>query len=155
MAKGSSTGILWRAEGDGMPPLPVLALFLSCASVSAQPASPAWLATAPAEAPARVALSWGAVSNAASYTVKRAAEPGGPYAPLGSTTSNAFVDASASASQTYYYAVSTVDATGESVGLREVAASPGILVDNSDASGITATHPISSRRLAWIGSSLQ
>ncbi len=119
--------------------LPFLALCLACAPARAQPAPPAWIAPAPAEAPARVALTWAAVSNAVSYTVKRSAAPGGPHAPLGSVTSNAFTDATASPSQTCYYAVSTVDATGESVGLREVAASPGVIVDNSDASGVAST----------------
>ncbi len=143
----SPSDLLCRVRRGSAWLLPCVVLLLACASALAQPAPPAWLAAAPAEAPARVALTWAAVSNALSYTVRRAAAPGGPHAPLGSVTSNAFADTTASVSQTYYYAVAAVDASGESVGLREVAASPGVIVDNSDAGGASSTG-------TWLASAL-
>jgi cellulose 1,4-beta-cellobiosidase len=71
---------------------------------------------------ASVALSWNASSGASAYNVKRSTNNGGPYAPLASTTSTAYVDRSAANGTTYYYVVSAMNIAGESANSGQAAA---------------------------------
>ena len=93
----------------------------------------------PAVGPDRVYLDWPAVSGALSYNVKRSAVPGGPHALLGNVATTYYSDTTPATGATYYYAVTAVDAGGESASFREVAASPGVVVDNLDAARVTVT----------------
>lgn len=129
----------------------ILALLAFCGlGQSAAAASPpAWLTPGAGYGPGRVALDWPAVTGATGYRVKRADSPAGPFAILGSThsTTTAYSDATAVPGQKYHYAVTTLDASGESASFRGVAASPGIIVDNSDAAHATTTG-------SWLNSTL-
>ncbi len=63
----------------------------------------------------QVNLSWSSVSGATSYTVKRAATIGGPYASIASGLSSAtYADTNVTAGATYYYVVDAVNAGGSS-----------------------------------------
>ncbi|MFD0678359.1 MULTISPECIES: dockerin type I domain-containing protein [unclassified Paenibacillus] len=73
----------------------------------------------------QVSLSWSAVQNASSYTVKRSTGHGGPYSTLVSNvTGTSHVDTTTSNGTTYYYAVSAVNANGESENSSEKSAMP-------------------------------
>jgi TatA/E family protein of Tat protein translocase len=71
----------------------------------------------------QVALSWNASSGASSYNVKRSGTSGGPYALLVSTGSTSYTDEGL-ANGTYYYVISGVGGSGESVNSVEVSGTP-------------------------------
>ncbi|WP_341281879.1 cellulose binding domain-containing protein [Paenibacillus sp. FSL H8-0537] len=72
----------------------------------------------------QAALSWQAVSGATSYNIKRAASSTGPFATVGTTSSNSYVDTGLVNGTTYYYAVSAVNSVGESVNSLQASATP-------------------------------
>lgn len=62
-----------------------------------------------------IVLNWSASPAAASYTVKRSAEPGGPYEAIASgITATTHTDSGLAVGTTYYYVVSAVNPLGES-----------------------------------------
>ena len=71
----------------------------------------------------QVALNWSASSGASSYNVKRSGTSGGPYALIVSTGSTSYTDEGL-ASGTYYYVISSVGSSGESVNSVEVTGTP-------------------------------
>ncbi len=81
----------------------------------APPATPAGLSAAAANS-SQINLTWTDVSGATSYNIYRAASAGGDYTKINtsSVTSASYSDTGLSASTTYYYKVSAVNATGES-----------------------------------------
>ncbi|HEV2207633.1 MAG TPA: glycoside hydrolase family 2 TIM barrel-domain containing protein [Verrucomicrobiae bacterium] len=72
----------------------------------------------------QVLLSWSASSVAASYDVKRAIARGGPYLVVGNPTAATFTDAGLTNGTVYYYVVSAVSGTQQSVNSSEVSAAP-------------------------------
>jgi len=66
-----------------------------------------------------VALSWGAASGATSYSVKRSATSGGPYALIASIAATNYTDEGLAVG-TYYYVVTAINSTGESANSIEV-----------------------------------
>ncbi len=71
----------------------------------------------------QVSLSWTPVFNAASYKIKRATAPGGPYTILATNVVARFDDAPAFPGLQYCYVVSSVNSAGESAHSAEVVAS--------------------------------
>ena len=71
----------------------------------------------------RVALTWGAVTGATTYNIKRGPH-GGPYALVGTSTTPSFEDNTVANGTTYYYVVSAVTGTGEGPDLAEAAVQP-------------------------------
>lgn len=71
----------------------------------------------------QVALSWSPSSGANSYNVKRSGTSGGPYALVVSTGSTSYTD-DGLASGTYYYVISSVGGSGESINSVEVSGTP-------------------------------
>ncbi|MCX6867535.1 MAG: LamG domain-containing protein [Verrucomicrobia bacterium] len=71
-----------------------------------------------------VALSWSAVADATSYTIKRGASPGGPYAMLTTTTAATYINTDLANGTTYYYVVSATGSSGTSMNSREASATP-------------------------------
>ena len=89
----------------------------------ASPAVPTGLAALAGDA--TVSLDWTASAGAASYNVKRATTPGGPYDTLqAGVTSTSFSDNELTNGTTYYYVVSAVNAVAESADSSEVSATP-------------------------------
>jgi hypothetical protein len=86
------------------------------------PPAPAGLAAVAGDA--QVALNWNAVTNAASYNVKRSTMNGGPYTTITSVTATSFTDTGLVNGTTYYYVVSAVNIGGESTNSTEVSARP-------------------------------
>ncbi len=119
--------------------IPFLAALMLAAAANAQMPLPASISTNASAAPTQVTLSWPAVSGATSYNVKRSTVGGGPHTQLSNVATNSFTDSTAMSGTTYFYAVTTLGASGESAGFREVAASPGVIVDNNDAGSVTTT----------------
>ena len=77
-----------------------------------------------------VTLSWSAGvggDRASGFTVKRAANPSGPFAPVGSTTGTRYVDQVSTG--TYYYEVTAFNVGGESAPSNQVLCS--VLVSSS------------------------
>ena len=87
----------------------------------AQVSAPSGLSVKPAHN--QVTLSWNAGAGTSSYNVKRSSASGGPYALIASTAATSYTDEGL-AGGTYYYVVSGVSSTGESVNSIEVAATP-------------------------------
>ncbi len=107
-----------------------LALFLTACGGSSgggggsgsAPAVPTGLAATPGNA--QVSLTWAASSGAATYRVKRSTTAGGPYTAVSSPSAVAFNDTGLANGTTYYYAVSAVNAYGESANSTEKSATP-------------------------------
>lgn len=71
------------------------------------PAAPTGL-TATAASQTQINLSWTAVSGATSYTILRATTSGGPYVPVGTSTTTSFSTTGLNCGTTYYYVVTAV-----------------------------------------------
>ncbi len=112
----------------------------------AAPPPPAHLALTAAPLAGQVGLAWDAAAGATSYSVKRATAVGGSFSALGSPTTTSFTDTTAAAGTRYFYRVTAVDGTGEGAPSLTISATPAIVVDNADASGVTLTG-------AWSASS--
>jgi subtilisin family serine protease len=90
--------------------------------VSAPPAPTDLSATA---GNASVSLAWTSSAGAASYTVKRSAAAGGPYATVASgLTAASYTDTGLANGTTYHYVVSAVNTGGESPNSGEASATP-------------------------------
>jgi fibronectin type 3 domain-containing protein len=98
------------------------------AQVSAKPAA-AFVLAAPASVSAKagnaqVAVSWSAANGATAYHVKRATASGGAYTQIATASATNYADGSTKNGQTYYYVISSVDATNESGNSSEASATP-------------------------------
>jgi hypothetical protein len=72
----------------------------------------------------QISLSWGAVTGAGSYLVKRATVSGGPYTTVATVTSPSYVDTGLSASSVYFYVIIAANASGQSMPSAQVSATP-------------------------------
>ncbi|MCC5808132.1 MAG: fibronectin type III domain-containing protein [Opitutales bacterium] len=95
---------------------------VSASAILAAPPAPRGLSAQASDS--QVSLSWSTTTFAASYEVKRASSPGGPYSSIGTTSGLTFVDTSVTNAQTYYYVVSAVNAGGASPDSSAVSATP-------------------------------
>jgi fibronectin type 3 domain-containing protein len=91
-----------------------------------QLSAPNGLAATPGDS--QVQLTWNAVANAASYTVSRAGNGGGPYAAIAQLSGTNFTDVNVTNGGTYYYVVRAANLTGESPDSLPVSAQPVSLV---------------------------
>uniref|UniRef100_UPI003899578F glycoside hydrolase family 44 protein n=1 Tax=Paenibacillus kobensis TaxID=59841 RepID=UPI003899578F len=74
---------------------------------------------------AQAALSWSASSGATSYNVKRATTSGGPYTTVAAgVTSTSYTNTGLTNDTTYYYVVSAVNSSAESVNSAQVSVTP-------------------------------
>ena len=73
---------------------------------------------------AQVVLTWGAISGATSYKVKRSLGSGGPYTTIASPTTTTYTDTGVTNGTTYYYVVSAVTGSGETGNSNEATATP-------------------------------
>ncbi len=72
----------------------------------------------------QVQLSWNNNPTELYYNLKRSSNSGGPYATIGSPSTNIFIDATVTNGATYYYVVSVVTSLGESSNSTGVSATP-------------------------------
>jgi rhamnogalacturonan endolyase len=84
------------------------------------PPAPVNLTAAPTDS--HLNLTWTPVFNAASYRVKRATTPGGPYTTVTTNLVTELADLTALPNTPYYYVVSSMNVTGESANSAQVAA---------------------------------
>jgi alpha-galactosidase len=108
------------------------------------PAAPTGLAASPG---IPIALSWSAARSATSYNVKRSVAPNGPYTNIASVALPAYNDGDVAAGVTYYYAVSSVNAFGESTNSTPASALACSLP--LAPPGLTATASGSQITLSW------
>jgi hypothetical protein len=73
---------------------------------------------------ARVVLSWTSVTGATYQNVKRSTTAGGPYTLLGTSTTNSYIDATATNGTSYYYVVTYEENGVESDNSNEVTGTP-------------------------------
>jgi fibronectin type 3 domain-containing protein len=92
------------------------------AAQAAPPAAPTSVTAVPGNA--QVAVSWGAVTGAVSYNVKRASVSGGPFTFVSNTTATSFTDTGLTNGTTYYYVVTALNAATESLSSSEASAQP-------------------------------
>lgn len=90
---------------------------------------------------AQVSLTWGAVSTASSYNVKRSTTTGGPYTTVSSPTTSTYTDTTVTNGTTYYYVVSAVNQYGESANSSQASATP-----MSPPTSVTATINVLANR---------
>ncbi|KRF06865.1 protein PlyC [Paenibacillus sp. Soil766] len=100
----------------------------------------------------RVDLSWNSVSGAISYKVKRSLVNGGPYETISSNISNiTYTDTSAMNGTVYYYVVTAVGSTLESMISNQTKALPYISIPGAPAvpADFSATANDGSVELSW------
>ena len=96
---------------------------------------------------AQVVVSWGTVSGATGYNVKRSTTNGGPYSNVGSNVSGtSFTNTGLTNGTTYYYVVTAVNASGESAVSTQVSGTPS--GGGSDTGGVTVTKAVAANS-AW------
>jgi fibronectin type 3 domain-containing protein len=125
-------------------------LFSLPARAAGLPPTPVGLAATPGNG--QVALNWTASAGATSYNVKRATARAGPFVTLTNLVATSFTDATASNGVTYFYAVSAVNGSGETINSGQAKAMPTDIVP-TPPTGLTATAVSASRiELAWTNS---
>ena len=111
--------------------VPSIARFIQMSHLSspAPPNAPTGLTAL--EGDAQVALTWNAVADAESYTVKRSTTSGGPYTTIAADiTTTSYTDLSARNGTTYYYVASAVNNNGESANSSQAMATPNSFLDD-------------------------
>ena len=98
----------------------------------------------------RVALSWSASATATNNYVKRSLTSGSDYTTVATNASLTFTNTGLSNGTTYYYVVSSVNASGSSVNSTEVSATP--LAPPAAPTGLAATVGNSTVALSWSAS---
>jgi hypothetical protein len=112
--------------------------------------------TAILNGPQQVQLNWWGTAYATSYYVKRATTSGGPYTTIATITTNllTYTDSSVASGVTYYYTISALTPSGESVNGNEavVSVQPQLLAfyKFNESSGITATDASGNGRTATL-----
>jgi autotransporter-associated beta strand protein len=94
-------------------------------SATTQPVPPAPSGLKALPGNARVTLLWTSAIGATSYNVKRSTASGYGYVMVTNLTGNSFVDTGLVNGTTYYYVVSSVNASGEGPDSSQVSATPG------------------------------
>ena len=101
----------------------------------------------------QISLAWTASTGANSYNVKRAATNGGPYTTVASPAGTSYSDTTVTNGTTYYYVVTAVNATGESVNSNQATATPTAAPTAPAAPlNLTATGANQQISLAWTAS---
>jgi fibronectin type 3 domain-containing protein len=86
------------------------------------PGNPVCVTAAPGNAQATI--TWNAVPNATSYTVRRATSAGGSYTTVGSPTTTTYTDTGLTNGTVYYYVVFALDSYGQSAPSNQVSVVP-------------------------------
>jgi fibronectin type 3 domain-containing protein len=109
------------------------------------PKSPAQVSAATGHA--RVELTWEAVSDAESYTVKRSLTNGGPYSVIAqSMTNQSYLDTELTNGLTYYYVITSVNEAGESEASEQISATPYQLAAPGEVTAAASSGKVS---LTW------
>jgi fibronectin type 3 domain-containing protein len=112
----------------------------------APPPPPVRLVAAPGNG--RVLLTWPSVHGASSYTVRRSTDAAGPFAVLAGPSVPSCIDTGVSNGTTYYYAVSALNAGGESNPGAPVSALP--MGPTAPPSGLAAAAGNGEIHLSWL-----
>src|SRR5208283_1042166 len=142
--------------------LPLLLFLAGCGSVSSNgggggggtqpPAAPAGLQASPGNA--QVTLTWNASTGATSYNVKRSTTNGGPYTTIASPATPSYTNTGLTNGTPYYYVVTAVNSSGESIPCLQATAAPIAPVTIPSApTGLQATAGNAQISLTWNASS--
>jgi alpha-L-rhamnosidase len=93
-------------------------------------AVPTGLAATPSSLTSRINLVWNSSSGATGYLVKRASSITGPFAQLGTVSTNYFSDLAPAPGSTYYYTVSSLNAIGNSADSAPASATTYTAIEN-------------------------
>jgi fibronectin type 3 domain-containing protein len=96
----------------------------------------------------QVNLSWTAATNATSYDIYRSTTSDSNFALIGTTTSTTYVDSTAVGGTTYYYAVASVNASGQSNDSLQIGVTPEPPIPSPPAQ-LSATGATSEVLLDW------
>jgi fibronectin type 3 domain-containing protein len=120
-------------------------------ATAAPPATPTGLQATAGNA--QVSLTWTASTGATSYHVKRSTTSGGPYTQVAAPTTTSDSDTGLTNGTTYYYAVSALNAAGESANSSQVSATPvAPAVPPAAPTGLQATPGNAEVSLTWTAS---
>ena len=86
------------------------------------PPTPTGISAVPGDT--QINLSWTASNSATSYHVKRSTTSGGPYAQVGAPATTSFNDTGLTDGTAYFYVISALNTSGESMGSSPVSATP-------------------------------
>jgi fibronectin type 3 domain-containing protein len=111
------------------------------------PAPPAPRSLEGSAGESRVLLTWAAAAGAASYSIRRATSPDGPYSEIASIVSTTFTDRSVVTGTTYYYKVSAANAGGSSADAGPVQATP--MEQPATPAGLAVFAGVHEVRLTW------
>lgn len=102
---------------------------------------------------AQVTLAWTASAGATSYNVKRSTTNGSGYQTVSSPTTANFTDKPLTNGTTYYYVVTAINTSGESVASAQASATPAAAPQPPAApTGLTATAGNAQVSLTWTAS---
>jgi subtilisin family serine protease len=87
----------------------------SCFSVAAVPAAPAGLTATSGPNAGQISLAWSPSTGATSYKVKRSLYATGPFSTVVTLTKTNYVNIGLTTGKTYHYAVTALNASGQSV----------------------------------------
>ncbi len=99
---------------------------------AAPPAAPTLTATAGDN---RVGLTWGSVTGADSYNIKRSLTANGPFTTIGASLTPGYQDTTAVNGTTYYYEVTAVNRVGEGSPSNVASAKPQAGIDGAGLTG--------------------
>src|SRR5271157_3374577 len=136
----------------------VVAFMAGCGSVSSNgggggggtqpPAAPAGLQATAGNA--QISLTWNASSGATSYNVKRSTTNGGPYTTIASPATPSYTNTGLTNGTPYYYVVTAVNSSGESIPCLQATAAPIAPVTIPSApTGLQATAGNAQISLTW------
>jgi Glycoside hydrolase family 44 len=105
----------------------------------------------------QISLTWIASSGATNYHVKRATASGGPYAQAGSATATSYTDTGLTNGTQYFYVVSALNMSGESVNSSQTSGTPVMPAQGSSVpavpTALAATAGNQQVSLTWTASS--
>jgi hypothetical protein len=142
IARLADVSVANNAVSTTVPSQSITLFVIPAGSVISAPVAPTGLAATVGDG--AVTLTWNAGGGATSYTVKRSAVHGGPYAVLGTVanpSSTIYADSGLSDGTTYYYVVSASNQAGTSPDSAEIAAKP-VVPPTFRSSAQAAPNPV-------------
>ena len=118
-------------------------IYVTISATATAPAAPTNVTATAGDA--QVVLQWSAVTNAASYFVKRSLVSGGSYTNVNSSATTNFTAGNLANGTLYYFVVTATNSAGESAAASEVSARP----TSSVSTNLTLTASSNALQITW------